>query len=109
MKEFKKAVEAHIKKVEKKGFCAIKDEKENHDRKLKFKRVHEDKLTHLKGDTYFACTDFEETVNGKKIIVDLDFWMDFKNGKWVFKKYLIHKVNGKPRITYKNNEPVPVE
>lgn len=109
--DFAKAAEKHIKGVQKKnkGFFPIKDDKEGRTRSLKFKKVHKERLTHLEGDTYFACTDFVEMVNGKKVLLDLDFWMDFKNGKWTMKKSLIHKVNGEKRIEYKNNQPVPVQ
>lgn len=107
--EFRKAAEENIKKTmgENKGFYPVHDEKENLHRKLKFKKIHEKKLTQLEGNVYFACMDFQEAATKNK--VDLDFWMEFKDGGWELQKVLIHKVNGKPRFVYKNNKPVPVK
>lgn len=109
LEEFKKAAEESIKKTmdENKGFYPVHDDKENIDRKLKFQKIHEKKLTHLEGNVYFACMDFEEP--SKKNKVDLDFWMEFKDGGWELQKVLIHKMNGKPRFVYQNNKPVPVK
>lgn len=107
--EFRKAAEENIKKTmdENKGFYPLHDDKENVDRKLKFQKIHEKKLTHLEGNVYFACMDFEEPA--KKNKVDLDFWMEFKDDGWELQKVLIHKMNGKPRFNYINNKPVPVK
>jgi pantothenate kinase type III len=61
-------------------------------------RVHKDRLAELGPDTYFACTDFRATDG---TMLDVDFYMKDENGKLTFSDTAIHKVNGKPRFTYK--------
>jgi hypothetical protein len=60
--------------------------------------VHKDRLAQLGPDTYFACTDFRATDG---TMLDVDFYMKNENGKLVFTDTAVHKVNGKPRFTYK--------
>jgi len=60
--------------------------------------VHKDRLAQLGPDTYFACTDFRATDG---TMLDVDFYMRDKDGKLAFTDTAIHKVNGKPRFTYK--------
>jgi hypothetical protein len=60
--------------------------------------VHKDRLAPLSSDTYFACTDFR-AADGT--MLDVDLYMKSENGKLVFSDTAIHKVNGKPRFTYK--------
>jgi hypothetical protein len=61
-------------------------------------RVHKDRLAQLGPDTYFACTDFR-AADGT--MLDVDFYMKDENGRLTFTDTAIHKVNGKPRFTYK--------
>ncbi len=61
-------------------------------------RVHKDRLAQLGPDIYFACTDFRATDG---TMLDVDFYMKDKNGKLTFSDTAVHKVNGKPRFTYK--------
>ena len=83
------------------GFFRIKDPVTKKTWRLKLDRVHSDKLTQLDPDTYFACVDFNSS-DGKK--VDVDFFLEQKNGKLVMTDTTIHKVNGKPRYTWEEHE-----
>jgi hypothetical protein len=65
---------------------------------LTFVDVHKDRLAQLGPDTYLACTDFR-AADGT--MLDVDFYMTEENAKLTFTDTAIHKVNGKPRFTYK--------
>ena len=53
---------------------------------------------------YFACNNF---VSAEGMPVDVDVWMARSGDKLSPIKFMIHKVNGKPRYTFKNDEIVP--
>jgi len=101
-----KGIKDHIDKVTKAnaGYFPITDSEEGKDLRLKFIKVHEDKVSCIKKeDTYFACVDFK-TDDGKTTY-DIDFWMK----KGIFGKLnvfqtKIHKKDGKPRFTYQDDE-----
>lgn len=106
-----KGIKAHIDNVTKANNdnFPLKDTEEGKDLKLKLIRVHEDRVSYIKKeDAYFACTDFV-TEDGKTMY-DIDFWMK-KNDKGELEVYQtkIHKKDGAPRFTYKDDEIVPVE
>lgn len=106
-----KGIREHINNATKAnaGIFPIKDEVEAKDLKLRLIRIHEDKVSYLKkDDAYFACTDF--VTEDEKTMYDLDFWMK-KDTKGNLKVYQtkIHKKDGKPRFTYKDDEISPVE
>lgn len=109
--EFRKAAYEHIKKVadENKGIYPVHDDKEKKDRKLKFDKMHEKKLTHVEENVYFACMDFTEGSGKKANKIDMDFFMEITDDGWKLQKVMIHKVNGTPRLKYVNNKPVPVD
>ncbi len=109
--EFRKAAYDHIKKIagENKGIYPVHDDKEKKDRKLKFDKMHEKKLTHVEENVYFACMDFMEGQGKKANKIDMDFFMEFSDDGWALQKVMIHKVNGKLRLKYVNNKPVPVD
>jgi len=101
-----KGIKDHIDKVTKAnaGYFPITDSEEGKDLRLKFIKVHEDKVSYIKKeDAYFACVDFK-TDDGKTTY-DIDFWMK----KGIFGKLnvfqtKIHKKDGKPRFTYQDDE-----
>lgn len=104
-------IEGHINSVTKanNGVFAIKDEAEGKDLRLKLVRIHKDKVSYIKkDDAYFACTDF--TTEDGKSMYDLDFWMK-KNAEGGLDVYQtkIHKKDGEPRFTYKDDEIVEVK
>lgn len=110
-KEIIKGIKDNINKVteEHKGYYPLKDEEEGKDLKLSLVKVHEDRVSYIKkDDAYFACTDFK-TDDGKTTY-DIDFWMK-KNKKGKLEVYdtKIHKKDGKPRFTYKDDEIVEIE
>jgi len=97
---------SHIQTVtaENSGVFPIRDDKTNQDLKLEFVKVH-DRVSVIKGKTYFACTDF--TTDGHTY--DLDFWMKRVDGEMKVVETKIHKVDGVPRFTYKGDELVEVK
>ena len=69
-------------------------------RKLTFLRVH--KRVGKTGDKYYSCADFKDTKS--KELLDLDFDVDYKEGKLTVVDTRIHKVAGKERYTYDAND-----
>ena len=65
---------------------------------LTLDRVHKDRLSKLSADTYFACVDMKDR-RGK--IVDVDFFLKSKDGKLAMTDTTVHKVEGKPRYNWK--------
>jgi len=104
-------IKGHIARVTKEsgGVFPIHDTKENKHLKLKLVKVHEDKVSYIKkDDAYFACTDF--ITDDGKTKYDVDFWMkEGKDGKLEVYMTKIHKQDGKPRFTYKDDEIVEVK
>lgn len=104
-------IKGHIDEVTKAhdGYYPLRDEKEGRDLLLKLIKIHDDKISYIKKDhAYFACTDFI-TKDGKTTY-DVDFWMKKGlYGKLKVYKTKIHKKDGEPRFTYKDDEIVPVE
>lgn len=90
------------------GFYPLYDEKEGKELRLKFVRVH-DRVSYIKKeDAYFACADF--ITDDGRTTYDIDFWMK-RNlfDKLKVLKTIIHKKDGLPRHTYKDDEIVPFE
>ena len=65
---------------------------------LTLDHVHKDRLSKLSPDTYFACVDMKDHT-GK--IVDVDFFLKSNDGKLEMTDTTVHKVEGKPRYTWK--------
>jgi hypothetical protein len=55
---------------------------------------------------YFGCNNFR---SAEGTLVDVDVWMVRSGDKLSPIDYQIHKVSGKPRYTFQNDEVVPVE
>lgn len=104
-------IKNHIASVTKanNGYFPITDAEEGKYLKLTLIRVHEDKVSYIKKeDAYFACTDFV-TEDGKAKY-DVDFWMKkTKEGTLEVYQTKIHKKDGSPRFTYKDDEIVTVD
>lgn len=110
-KQIIEGIKDHISKVtaENGGYYPLRDEKEGKDLRLKLVKVHEDRVSYIKKqDAYFACTDF--AAEDGKTAYDVDFWMR-KNveGELEVYKTKIHKKDGSPRFTYKDDEIVEVK
>ena len=115
--EIKAAMRAHIDAMVQKGggVFRLKDDKTGENLELNFVKIH-DPVRKIRGNTYFACTDF--SVKGQKDkLYDLDFWLTPMNGKLMVTATKIHKEpvfkNGKwvkkARFTYVNDKPVVVK
>lgn len=90
------------------GYFLFYDGKDKQVLKLEFVRVH-DRIGHIKKeDAHFACADFK--VVGRRTTYDIDFWMkEDDDGHFKVHKILVHKRNGRPRFTYRDDKIVPVE
>ena len=61
-------------------------------------KLHDDRLSNLGGDKYFACVDMKGA-DGK--IYDIDFFMLVKPGKLTVTETSVHKINGKALYNWK--------
>ncbi len=109
----RKGITSYIKKDTnlKGGYFLIWDAKVKRARVLQLVKVH-DKLNKLSGvgyqsifkakapadEVYFACCDFREV--GGKATLDLDFYMQATPAGLEPFRIVIHKENGKARLTY---------
>ncbi len=66
-------------------------------------RVHNDRLSSLGGNKYFACVDMKGT-DGK--MYDIDFFMVLQPGKLTVTETSVHKINGKPLYNWKEQKGV---
>lgn len=97
--DLEKAIRAHVDEMAKKndGRFPVKDGELQKTWALSLDRVHTDKLTQLKDDTYFACVDFKADDG---TAVDVDFYLQSKEGKLTITDTTVHKVNGQARYYY---------
>ena len=86
------------------GYAAKSADKKFHipfqrkDLALDLVKVHDDRFSNLGGDKYFACVDMKGN-DGK--IYDVDFFMVVQPGKLSVTETSVHKVNGKPLYSWK--------
>ena len=66
-------------------------------------KVHDDRLSSLGGNKYFACVDMKGT-DGK--IYDIDFFMTVRGKTLNITETSIHKINGKPLYNWKEEKGV---
>ena len=76
------------------GYLLIYDPTVKKSLELTLTKVHEDKLSQVGENLYFACSDFKAT-NGK--MYDLDFFMKQDKSGLVVTEISIHKEEGNPR------------
>lgn len=118
-KDIKEKINHYIKKDTglKGGSFLIYDDKLEKTWRLKFVKIH-DPVRIINKKTYFACMDFKEV--GGSDVLDIDFWLETKSHakhkakhkdkhKLKITEIKIHKLNGTPRFTYKDDKPVPVK
>lgn len=87
------------------GTFDVKDPQAGALRKLNLERIHE--RVGKTGNYYYSCADFKDTVSGEMLDLDLD--VQEKDGKLNVVDVRIHKVNGKERYTYdENDNRIPV-
>jgi transglutaminase-like putative cysteine protease len=81
------------------GFFPVKDE--NHDMKMKLVRVHTEYLSNLGPKSHFACVDL---VDESGDVYDVDFFMEGEPGGMDVTSTTVHKLNGKPFYSWKQNK-----
>ncbi|PZX58468.1 transglutaminase superfamily protein [Algoriphagus ratkowskyi] len=81
------------------GVFPIKDE--NHDLKMKLVRVHTEYLSRLGPKSHFACVDL---VDESGDVYDVDFFMEGDPGSMGVTATSVHKFNGKPYYSWKQNK-----
>lgn len=69
-------------------------------RHLSLERIHE--RVGKTGNYYYSCADFKDTESGDMLDLDLD--VQEKDGKLSVVDVRIHKLNGKERYTYDEND-----
>jgi hypothetical protein len=80
------------------GWLKVNDPVEGKTLQLKLEKVHDDRLSQVKPDVYFACADFVEK-DGTKY--DIDIFMQGKSKDDLQNTDVsVHKVNGKERYTW---------
>lgn len=97
-----------VAKSAKTGTLDIHDTKINKMRRLVLIRVHE--RVGKTGDYFYSCADFKDVDSGEMLDLDLD--VEYKNGNLSVVDVRIHKVDGKERYTYDDNDnriPLPQE
>ncbi len=97
---FKKAVEDYVKteSASNDGYFLVHDDKQNKYLKLKYKKMMDEDLSALGNNQYFVCSDFEGA-DGNTYDVDIIMQGKTANTLKAVKKY-VHKVNGKPRYKW---------
>lgn len=92
-------------KIKEEGAFKILDEKTGEMRELELVRVHD--RVGKTGDYYYSCADFKDKITGENIDVDID--VENAGGKLGVADVRIHKVEGKERYTYdQNDNRIPV-
>ena len=66
-------------------------------------KVHDDRLSSLGGNKYFACVDMKGT-DGR--LYDIDFLMMVKPAQLTVTETSVHKINGKPLYNWKEEKGV---
>jgi transglutaminase-like putative cysteine protease len=87
------------KTAENDGIFPVKDE--NHDLNMKLVRVHTEYLSNLGPKRHFACVDL---VDESGDVYDVDFFMEGEPGKMTVTETTVHKLNGKPFYSWKQNK-----
>jgi len=81
------------------GVFPVKDD--NHDLKMKLVRVHTEYLSNLGPKKHFACVDL---VDESGDVYDVDFFMEGDPGAMDVTSTTVHKLNGKPFYSWKQNK-----
>lgn len=88
------------------GTFDVIDPETGNTRKLALEKVHE--RVGKTGSYYYSCADFKDTESGEMLDLDLD--VEDENGVLTVADVRIHKVNGKERYTYdENDNRIPLE
>lgn len=101
IEEVEAGIRADIIKKTKDGGGYFDFENDTIDLRLKLVRVHTEYLSVLGPDKYFACVDLA-TANGD--VYDMDFFLTGQPGDMEVTRTTLHKLNGKPYYTWKQNK-----
>jgi len=82
------------------GYFLVYDQVAKKPLVLTLDHVHKDRLSALGDEVYFACADFKAQ-DGK--LIDVDVFMKNGDSGLVPTEVHIHKVDGKPRYTWKQD------
>ena len=93
------AVRDYVKKRTSKGVFELRDPKSKRTRQLVLVKLHP--ATRVSGGNYFVCGDFTDKNRDR---IDLDFDVASCEKSWAVSQVLVHKVNGKSRIGYKQGK-----
>lgn len=85
------------------GYFLVYDAKAQKPLVLTLEKVHQDKLSKLGNNSYFACSDFK-AADGKTY--DLDFFMKGTDSSLSISEVIIHKEDGKPRYNWYEEDGV---
>ena len=102
----RKAMKDYVKDQSKAtGTFDVPDPETGKTRKLELLKVHE--RVGKTGDYYYSCADFKDTATGQMLDLDLD--VQDTGGKLSVVGVRIHKLEGKERYTYdENDNRVPI-
>ncbi len=112
VEDIKSTMQAYVaSQVDTDGIFHLKDDRTGENLELKFVMVH-DPVRQIRGNIYFACTDFHVQGEPEKIY-DIDFWMDGSSGELKVYDTKVHKEPRSsllygwykhPRYTFVNDE-----
>ena len=101
MAEIEEGIKQHIEEIKEKnnGYFPLKDD--TLDLKLRLVRVHTEYLSNLGSGSYFACVDLAAESGD---VYDVDFFLEGTPASMKVVRTSIHKLNGKPFYTWKQNK-----
>jgi hypothetical protein len=101
--ELGRAIESYVKDDTrlKGGFFLLYDPQDKKPLVLTLDKVHKDQLAEVEKRVYFACVDFK---SADDVTYDLDFLMKQGDGGLTPSEILVHKVAGKPRYEWYQDE-----
>ncbi len=107
--EIRKAMKDHVlAQSAETGSFDVDDEETGNTRRLALVKVHE--RVGKTGDYYYSCADFTDIDSSEMLDLDLD--VEDEGGELSVVDVRIHKLNGKERYTYDDNDnriPLPEE
>jgi transglutaminase-like putative cysteine protease len=101
MAEIEEGIKQHIKATTElnDGYFPLKDD--SLDLNMRLVRVHTEYLSNLGSGSYFACVDLAAESGD---VYDVDFFLEGTPGSMKVVRKSIHKLNGKPFYTWKQNK-----
>jgi len=91
--EIQAGIEAHIEEQVARGQGSFQLDHGGKPLRLKLVRVHTEYLSHLGGDSHFACVDLADQSGD---VYDVDFFLAGRPGDMRVTETSVHKINGQP-------------